>query len=140
LPAEFGSTQQNHESNAKLLNAFLLAASNPSFYPCAKVYARFPTACAAIAVSLAFLGEHGGRTILRSGDGEKGLSSASAPDSPGDEGFDILSKPSASSLHQIQHIHALGIRRYVRAVVETVWSTVITEVYESFVSNDLTGE
>jgi len=52
--------------------------------------------CAAIAVPLALLGEHGGRTILRAGHGKE-LSSASAPDSPDDEGYDILSSPSASS-------------------------------------------
>ena len=58
-----------------------------------------------------------------------------------DEGYDILSKPSASSLHQIQHIHELGTRGFVAEVVETVrGQTVVTEVYESFVSNDLTSE
>jgi hypothetical protein len=50
----------------------------------------------------------------------EGLSGASAPDLPGDDGHDILSKPSASSLHQISHIHELGTRRFVRAVRETV--------------------
>jgi hypothetical protein len=85
-----------------------------------KGFCPVSNACAAIAVPLAFLGEHSGRTILRDGDGGKGLSSASAPDAPGDEGYDILSKPSASSLHQIRHIHELDACRFVRAVVETV--------------------
>ena len=75
--------------------------------------------CAAIAVPLAFWGEHGGRTILRAGNGKE-LSSASAPDSPDDEGYDILSNPSASSLHHIKQIHELSTRCFVRAVVETV--------------------
>jgi hypothetical protein len=52
--------------------------------------------------------------------GGKGLSSASALDSQGDEGYDILSNPSASSLHQIRRIHELGTRGFVRAVVERV--------------------
>jgi hypothetical protein len=62
------------------------------------------------------LGENGGRTTLQAGDGRKGLSSTSAPDSPDDEGYDILWKPSASSLHQIRHIHDLRTRRFVAEV------------------------
>jgi hypothetical protein len=65
----------------------------------------------------------------------RGIFDASAPDSPGDEGYDILSKPSAFSLHQIRHIDELGTRRFVRAP-EPFRSTVITEVHESFLSND----
>lgn len=64
------------------------------------------------------LGEHGGRTALQAGAGGKGLSRPSAPDSPDDEGYDILWKPSASSLHQISYIHDLGTRRFVAGVVE----------------------
>jgi hypothetical protein len=65
------------------------------------------------------LGDHGGHSSLQAGDGGRGLSSTSAPDLPGDEGCDILSKPSASSLHQINHIDELSTRRFVRTVVET---------------------
>jgi hypothetical protein len=46
----------------------------------------------AIVVPLAFLGEHGGRTILRPGDG-KGLPSASATDLPDEKGYDIFIEP-----------------------------------------------
>jgi hypothetical protein len=73
-----------------------------------------------VPVALAFLGERGGCTILLVGDVGEGLSSASASNSPGDEGNDILSKPSASSLHQIRHINELAIGRFVAEVVETV--------------------
>lgn len=45
-----------------------------------------------------------------------GLSSASASDSPSDEGDDILSKLSASSIHQITHIYEADTRRFVAAV------------------------
>ena len=57
--------------------------------------------------------EHGDRTISRTGDGGKGLSIASAPYSPNYQEDDILSKPSASLLHQIKQIHELGLRRFV---------------------------
>ena len=39
-----------------------------------------------------------------------------ARDSPDDEGSDILSKLSASSLHQMMHIHEAGTHRFVAAV------------------------
>ena len=64
--------------------------------------------------------EHGDRTISRTGDGGKGLSIASAPYSPNYQEDDILSKPSASLLHQIKQIHELGARRFPPAVVEMV--------------------
>jgi hypothetical protein len=46
------------------------------------------------------------------GDCGKGLSNASAHDSPADEDYDILSKLSASSLHQMMHIHEPDTRRF----------------------------
>jgi len=46
----------------------------------------------------------------------KGLSRPSPRDSPVDEGCDILSKLSASSLHQMMHIRELDTRRFVAAV------------------------
>jgi hypothetical protein len=36
---------------------------------------------------------------------------------PGDEGYDILSKLSVSSLHQIKHVHGSGARPSVAAMV-----------------------
>jgi hypothetical protein len=56
----------------------------------------------------------GERRLDKSGAGDcgKGLSNASAHDSPADEDYDILSKLSASSLHQMMHIHELDTRRF----------------------------
>lgn len=45
----------------------------------------------------------------------KGLSRALARDSTTDEGYDILSKLSGSSLHQITHIHGPASRRSSRS-------------------------
>jgi hypothetical protein len=85
--------------------------------------------------------EHVDRTISQAGDVGKGLSIASAPYSPNYQEDDILSKPSASSLHQIKQMHELGCSPFPPAVVEHgSWSTVITEVYGSLVGNDLTSE
>ena len=53
----------------------------------------------------------------RSREYGKGLSRLSPHDSPGDEGDDILSKLSVSSLHQIKHIHGSGARPSVAAMV-----------------------
>ena|ERR1700693_5824221 len=109
LPAEFGSTQENLESNAKLLKAFLLAASNPS--PILRQgFWLVSNTCAAVAVPLAFLGEHG-RTILRAGDGGKGLSSASAPDSP---------TTATTFCRSLLHL------RYIRSSISTNWVLVVS--------------
>jgi len=72
-------------------------------------YSTPTTACAATFPSR--FRRYGGRTILRAGDGGKGLSSASAPDSPGDERYDIY----RNLLH----------RRYIRSGISTNWVLVV---------------
>ena len=46
----------------------------------------------------------------------EGIVETFATDSPSDEGYDILSKLSASSLHQMMHIHEPDTRRFVAAL------------------------